>query len=316
MNSFKKDKLPGGLFPVMLTPFLENGEIDYLGLEELVDFYISNGARGLFANCLSSEMFHLSDKERIVITEATVRFAKNRVPVISTGIFSVDLTINADFTSKIYDIGANAVIINSNQLCAPDIDEVGFKNKLEGLMNLTGDIPLGVYECPIPYKRLLSPELLGWMAESGRFLYFKDTSCDNKQIDAKLRAINRTNLGLYNANIPTALHSLNSGAQGLSPIGANMFPELYAFVCDNYLNDELHIQVKKVNTFLSIIDPLIHASYPFAAKWFLKKRGLEISTYTRTEYTPLASQDYIKLDELYEAFQDIKNITGKPVFVK
>ena len=38
-------KLPGGLWPVMLTPFLENNEIDYPGLKKLTDFYINTGGR-------------------------------------------------------------------------------------------------------------------------------------------------------------------------------------------------------------------------------------------------------------------------------
>lgn len=41
--------------PVMLTPFKNNGEIDYEALTRLIHFYIDAGASGLFANCLSSE---------------------------------------------------------------------------------------------------------------------------------------------------------------------------------------------------------------------------------------------------------------------
>lgn len=50
---------PGGVWPVMLTPFCPNGEVDFAGLEKLTDWYIDNGSSGLFAVCQSSEMFHL-----------------------------------------------------------------------------------------------------------------------------------------------------------------------------------------------------------------------------------------------------------------
>ncbi len=310
------NKLPNGLWPVMLTPFNDNSKgIDFEALEELVEFYISNGAKGLFVNCLSSEMFHLTREERIKLTSGTVKFAKNRVPVISTGTFKEDNTINAAFSKEIFETGASAVVINSNQLTGERAGEDEFKSKLEEYLSKTEQIPLGIYECPVPYKRLLSPELLQWMVSSNRFLYFKDTSCDNAQIARKIKAIESSALGLYNANIPTALESLKGGACGLSPIGANLFPELYAFLCDNFQEKVLEKEIKKINTFLSIVDPLIHSCYPYSAKWFLKERGLKIKTFTRTDYELFTSQDIIKFHELAEAFQDIRKLIHNKVAV-
>ena len=34
---------PGGAWPVMLTPFTEEGKVDYKGLERLIEWYIENG---------------------------------------------------------------------------------------------------------------------------------------------------------------------------------------------------------------------------------------------------------------------------------
>ena len=298
--------LPGGLYPVMITPFNNNGAIDYKGLEELVEFYIEKGSKGLFANCLSSEMYYLSDEERIELTKKVVEFAKGRVPVLSSGTFNHEIEKVSEFFKKIYSTGVNAVIINSNQLNKPTDDEITFKNSIESLLNQTDNIPVGIYECPVPYKRLISADLLGWMAGTERFLYFKDTSCDNNNIADKLKATKGSKLGLFNANIPTGLQSLKDGGAGLSPIGANYFPELYAFVCDNYKDESKSVEIRKVNTFLSVIDLLIHSCYPFASKFFLQKRGLKIGLKTRTDYVPFTAQDYIKFDDLMVAFEDIK----------
>ena len=41
----------GGVWPVMLTPFTENGRVDYKGLEYLVNWYIDRGCKGLFSVC-------------------------------------------------------------------------------------------------------------------------------------------------------------------------------------------------------------------------------------------------------------------------
>jgi 4-hydroxy-tetrahydrodipicolinate synthase len=52
--------LPRGFIPVMLTPFNDDLSVDYATLRKLCDYYIDNGAVGLFANCLSSEMYELT----------------------------------------------------------------------------------------------------------------------------------------------------------------------------------------------------------------------------------------------------------------
>ena len=60
MRSFNR-----GVYPVMLTPFTEDDQVDYESLGRLVDWYIEKGVDGLFADCQSSEMFFLSLEERL-----------------------------------------------------------------------------------------------------------------------------------------------------------------------------------------------------------------------------------------------------------
>ena len=306
-------QLTGGLWPVMLTPFKDNNELDVKGLQRLTDFYIHTGADGLFANCLSSEMFQLTDDERLTIIKTVTKQAEGSVPVIATGSFSQNTDKNVEFIKKVYDTGVKAVVISTSQLTDASAGEEAFREKLEMILARTEDIPLGVYECPVPYKRLLSPSLMKWMAETGRFLYHKDTSCDMDDITQKLAAVKGSTLGLYNANVPTALESLQKGAVGLSPIGANFIPELYSFLLKNYQDPDKKQEVRKVNTLLSVIDPLIHLHYPLSAKLFLQKRGLEIGLTSRIPVESIPAQDLTKLNDLLDVFNDVAAENGQLV---
>ncbi|WP_255524607.1 dihydrodipicolinate synthase family protein [Pedobacter riviphilus] len=76
-----------GFIPVMLMPFLSNGNIDYPALTQLTEIYLQAGSSGLFANCLSSEMFELTGKERIQVIKHVIKVVDGAVPVIATGTF-------------------------------------------------------------------------------------------------------------------------------------------------------------------------------------------------------------------------------------
>lgn len=87
----KTDKLYGGLWPVMLTPFLDNNEIDIGALNELTDFYISTGVQSLFANCFSNEMLQLTNEERLLVIKNVIKVFKERVPVIAFGTCNIHM---------------------------------------------------------------------------------------------------------------------------------------------------------------------------------------------------------------------------------
>jgi 4-hydroxy-tetrahydrodipicolinate synthase len=297
-----KPMLAKGLWPVMISPMHTNGKLDYTGLEQLCHFYIQAGAAGLFANCLSSEMYQLSPTERLQLTKATVAFAQNKIPVIATGSFSKNIDKCADFVKKIYDCGVEAVVIVTNFLATATETEAVVKRNIEKIMAATGTIPLGTYECPLPYKRLLSAELLGWLAQSGRFLYHKDTSCNVAALQAKAKATKGTVLALFNADTTTAMASLEAGFQGLSPISANFYPELYSYLLKEYFANGRSQKLDNLQAVLTMMDRVSHSFYPYSAKLFLQRRGLSITAFSRIYCDALQNVDDLRLDALMETF--------------
>ncbi len=302
-----KDLLPGGLWPVMITPFTENLELDLEGLKHLTEFYCNSGAKGLFTNCLSSEMFELSPEERLKLIKTVTDTVAGLIPVVATGTFGNDLNNNTEFIKKVYDCGVDAVVININQLVNKNDDESSLKKALEYIMKQTDKIPLGTYECPVPYKRLLSPGFMQWLADTGRFLYHKDTSCDIIELKQKIHSVKNSLLGIYNAHTPTAILSLKNGARGLSPIGANFFPELYDFLISKYQENQHKEEISNLSAVLNLIDPILHRFYPASAKIFLKMRGLNINIHTRVNLPEMKQTDYARINDLFGIFQSLSD---------
>jgi len=268
--------------PVMLTPFNEQGAIDYAALTRLTEYYIEAGAKGLFANCLSSEMFELSDAERIAITKHIVDVAGGAVPVVSTGTFEGSSQYQADFVKRIYDTGVNAVIAISSILAKADESDEILNERVFKLFDNTDKIPLGFYECPVPYKRVLSAPQLRSFVSTGRLLYYKDTSLSVEAIRQKLEATKEFDaFELYDAHMANAVPSLQAGCIGLSCIQGNFVPELVAWLCDNFDDQSQAEQVARVQQFFINKMDVMHEVYPLVAKYFLHRKGLPIGIYTR-----------------------------------
>ena len=305
-----QSSLPHGFIPVMLTPFLKSGEVDYAGLSRLTEFYLESGAAGLFANCLSSEMYELTEAERLAVTKQVVDQVAGRVPVVATGTFGGPMPQQADFIKRIYDTGIQAVIATTCQLAFPEDSDAVFLDQLHQLMNLTDNIPLGLYECPIPYKRLISSQLLASILPTGRIIYHKDTSLDADEVAKRLQVAEGYQFGLYDAYMVNAISSLKAGAAGLSCIQGNYVPELIVWLCENYSKEDRQADVNRVQQWLIDSMDLLHTAYPTAAKYALQKRGLPISLYTRRAIDPLTTAVQQQLDTLLETADQLQNEIG------
>lgn len=299
-------EFPNGVYPVMLTPFTENNEVDYEALGKLVDWYIEKGVNGLFADCQSSEMFFLSLEERVKIGEFVKKHADGRVPVVTSGHISDSLEDQAKELTAIAGTGADAVILLTNRLAKEnESDEVWLENLKKLLEMIPKDVPLGFYKCPYPYKRIISPELLKWCADTGRFYFIKDTSCDIENMKAKLEVIKGTNLKLFNANTSTLLETLELGASGYSGVMANFHPELYVKLCNIY--KENPSKARKIADFLTVASLIERQVYPVNAKFYQKSIGNFNSIMTRTRDIKelnatgiLEIQQFVRFNEEFE----------------
>lgn len=299
-----------GFIPVMLTPFANNGTIDYKALTELTEMYLKAGVTGLFANCLSSEMFELSDDERINLVKHVMDVVDGQVPVVATGTFEGTVQQQADFVKRIYSTNIHAVILISSLLAKENETNEVFNSRVHQLLDLTPGVMTGFYECPVPYKRLISPEQLGRFVDTGRVIYHKDTSLDISQIKQKLETAKNPEFGLYDAYIVHAVESLKAGASGLSCIQGNFFPELIVWLCDNYNNNSKIEEVKAVQAFLAANMEVMHNVYPIVAKYSLQKRGLHISTFTRRAVGDFSSKIKSEIEKLYSAYNNLQQAVG------
>jgi len=274
------------VWPVMITPFTNDGKVDYGALRALIEWYEAAGVDGLFAVCQSSEMFFLTLEERVDIAAFVKKHAS--VPVIASGHVSDSVEGQIDEMRRIGETGVDALVFVTNRFAKENEGAEAFRMNMEKVMaGLDAAIPLGLYECPYPYKRLMREEDVRFCAESGRFSFLKDTCCDIEVIGKRLEIMSGSGFKLYNANTTTLLESLKIGAAGFSGVMANFHPELYVKLCRVVgqacnAEDCCVSEAEALQALLTLCSMIERQCYPVNAKYHLKELGVINSTFTRS----------------------------------
>jgi 4-hydroxy-tetrahydrodipicolinate synthase len=295
-----------GAWPTMVTPFDENLKIDSGAYRAVIQWYLAHQVGGLYANCLSSEMYHLSNAERLQLAREAVRAADGRVPVAATGNLGSTTAEHLDLCQRMAGEGVDVVM-----LVVPDfLDEEQALEDYFLAMAAGVDAPLGLYECPMhgpPPLRAhpgchLSPALSGRLARSGRFIAYKETSCDIGIIRAHLEATRDTPMAILQANTPYMLDAVRAGTPGSMTIAAIWLPELVAAVIEKAQAGDA--DAERLHAKLCAMKLAQRAVHPGGSKYLLGKRGLPIHHRGRA-YPELRPETLHALDYAAQAWFDV-----------
>ena len=273
-------------FTTMITPYTEDGTIDFDTVDRYVDFYFESGIDGIFAICQSSEIFYLSLAERVALNRRVFTRAKwlekergRPFTVVSSGHVGDTPDEQIRELNAVWESGTDALILITNRIDPQNEGDDVFIENCRRLMDaLPDDVRLGLYECPYPYKRLVTPRILDFCLASGKFYYMKDTSCDSAVIRTRCEQLKGSHFKLLNANCQTLLESMKNGADGYCGIMCNYHPRLYAWLMKNYQREEAALVQSVTGTF-GFTE--VGLPYPLTAKYHMNLCGIPTENIAR-----------------------------------
>jgi 4-hydroxy-tetrahydrodipicolinate synthase len=165
-----------GVYPILVTPFEEDGQIDEESLRRLIDFDIEAGIHGLGV-ALGSEVFKLSEAERDHVTRIVVDQVNGRVPVvINTGAPGTDLAVL--YSRRAQENGADALMIMPPTFMPATADEVRdyFRS-----ISIAVSIPIFLQDTP---SAVISPGLARQLAEECEWVRY--IKVESQPITAKV----------------------------------------------------------------------------------------------------------------------------------
>lgn len=213
-----------GIVPPLVTPLLGRDELDFAGLERLVERVIAAGCSGIFVLGSTGEAQALSYRLRQQMLRETVRLVNRRVPVL-VGITDCALVEQIEFGRAAVDAGADALVTAQPYYFRLTQDDL-----LRHTQMLAVEIgaPLFLYNMPGLTKLNYAPETVARAAEIPGVIGFKDSSGDLIYFQRVLRLLKgRDDFGVLIGPEELLGQALLMGAHGGIAGGSNLRPELY-----------------------------------------------------------------------------------------
>lgn len=210
-----------GIIAYPITPFDSGGKIDLNLFTSLTERLIVSGAQGIAPLGSTGVMPYLNDAEKEAITEACIRQAAGRMPVLAgVSNLTTERTVHhARFAER---AGADAVMIIPMSYWKLSDDEI-FRHYEKVAAAIS--IPIMAYNNPGTSGIDMSPALLKRLLQIPNVTMIKESSGDVQRMHHLRHALG-DDVACYNGSNPLALAAFAAGAKGWCTAAPNLIPDL------------------------------------------------------------------------------------------
>lgn len=167
-----------GIYTPVVTPYHDDGSVNWDALAEVIEFLIENGVHGLISGGSTGENYAQTVEERLELARFTRERLKSRLPlVVGTGAMLTPDSIA--LASGAREIGADAILLASPPYSVPTDRE----NALNALaIDKAADLPVMLYNYPHRTGTMMGEEFLDRVGRSRNFCGIKESSGDINRV--------------------------------------------------------------------------------------------------------------------------------------
>lgn len=299
-----------GVFPVLSTPFYEDGSCDDRGLQQLVRYSSKAGAHGVVYPAIASEFATLSVEERRHLVNVVLEEAKNcDLPAI-IGISADSPELSAEFARQAAAGKATALMLMAPRSAGHEAAQIAefFAASVDG----AGELPIIMQNAPPPLGSSLPVATVRAVLEhvpAIRYVKEENVPC-GQRISALLGSASSHLLGVMGgAGGRFVLDEYARGACGSMP--ACELVEAHVAIWNAVQADENQSARALFNRIL----PLLNMGGVFrqsVVKYVLKHRGLIVSNRFRDTNPPLDDFDMLELNAIIADITELMTVSAEP----
>lgn len=273
----------------IVTPFNNDGSVNYDSLGKMIDFQIDNGTDAIVICGTTGEASTLSDDEQIETIKYAVDRTNKRVPVIA-GAGSNDTKHGVELCKRAQNVGADGLLIVTPYY--NKTTQKGLKKYFESMAGSV-DIPVIMYSVKGRTGLNIAPKTVKELSKVDNIVAIKEASGDISQV-AEIAALCGDDIDIYSGNDDQILPVLSLGGKGVISVLANVAPRDTHDMVAKFLKGDIEGAKKLQLNALELINDLFIEVNPIPVKAALNMMGSNAGVY-REPLVEMEEENYAKL---------------------
>lgn len=278
----------------IITPFFEDGSVNYPVLEELIEMHIQNHTDAIVIAGTTGESSVMTDDDQIEVIRFTVEKVNKRIPVIAgTG---SNVTAHAiELAQRAEAAGVDGLLI---------VTPYYNKSTQAGLIQHYTAIAKSVHTPIILYSVAsrtgvnIAPVTVKALSQVENIVGIKEASGDLSQI-AQIAQLCGPDFDIYSGNDDQTLPMLALGAKGVISVLANVAPKTVHDICQNFFDGNVAESRRLFLDYLHLANTLFIEVNPVPVKAAMNLMGYAAGP----TVPPLFPMEEANLEKLKDALR-------------
>ena len=281
----------------IITPFHEDGSINYDQLKKLVDYHCENGTDSIVICGTTGESATMTEEEHLECIKRTIDFTAGRIPVIA-GTGSNCTATAVELSREAAKAGADGLLV-----VTPYYNKATQKGLIEHYKAIAreADAPIIMYSVASRTGCNIEPATVAALVkEVENIVGVKEASGNISQV-AKIMQLTQGDIDLYSGNDDQIVPILALGGKGVISVLSNVAPRETHEICAKFFAGDIagsrELQLKAI----PLINALFSEVNPIPVKKAVSLMGMEAGG-LRMPLTEMEEANAQKLAQAMRAF--------------
>ena len=260
-----------GAAVAIITPFKEDGSVDYDTFGKIIEDQIAGSTDAIVVCGTTGESAAMPDEEHLAVVEYCVKKVAGRVPVIAgTGTNDTQHCINLSQ-------GAEKLGVDALLLVTPYYNKTTQRGLIAHYTKIANsvNIPIILYNVPSRTGLNIAPETLKELSKVENIVAVKEASGNISQV-AKIAQLCGDDMTIYSGNDDQIVPLLSLGGKGVISVLSNVAPKQTHDLVASYLEGDIETARKLQLEAIELVDALFIEVNPIPVKAAMQMLGYNV----------------------------------------
>ena len=259
-----------GSIPALITPMLDNGDVDYAGLRKLIDWHVAEGTDAIVVVGTSGESPTVNVQEHAEIIRVSVEQAARRIPIIA-GCGGNSTSEAIELARYAQGVGADAQLQVVPYYNKPT--QEGLYRHFRAIAEATPELPMILYNVPGRTVADMLHDTVLRLAQVPGIVGIKEATANIERAQWLIREAPK-GFGVFSGDDGTAVALMLCGGAGNISVTANIAPRLMHELCMAALRGDVAEAMRIQFKLLPVHKQLFVEANPIPVKWAAARMGL------------------------------------------